>query len=57
VLPPVRFKETKDDGCKEMVIDFIKKHGMAVTKSPDWPLLIVKTYEPLVTEIVQSLCG
>jgi hypothetical protein len=29
---------------------------MAVTKSPDWPLL-VKTNEPLVTEIVQSFCG
>jgi hypothetical protein len=46
--------ETKDDKSKEMVIE---KHGMAVTKSPDWPLLIVKTYEPLVTEIFQSFCG
>jgi hypothetical protein len=54
---PVRFKQTKDDGSKQKVVDFIKKHSMAVTKSPDWPLLIVKTYEPLVTEIVQSLSG
>jgi hypothetical protein len=53
----VRFKETQDDQNKEKVIDFIKKHGRDVMKSPDWPLLIVKDYQPLVTEIFKSFYG
>jgi hypothetical protein len=52
----VRFKETDDDKNKEKVIDFIKKHGREVIKSPHW-VLLVQNYEPLVTEIVKSFCG